>query len=63
MPKQKKPRGRPRIYEMPEPIPDSIENIVRSMRRDPARPADDWEYLREHKRKQEEAQKARETEE
>ena len=62
MPRQKKPRGRP-VRPMPDQIPDTPENVARSMKRDPSRPANDWEYLREHRRKLDESQADSDSEE
>ena len=42
MPKRK--RGRPRIYVMPEPIPDTPENIARAILQGP--PKKEWDYLK-----------------
>ena len=33
MPKQKRKRGRPVTLQMPEPIPDTLENVARSVLR------------------------------
>ena len=43
--KERKPkRGRPRIYVMPEPIPDTPENIARACMQGP--PAKKWDFLK-----------------
>lgn len=41
-PKQK--RGRPPIYVMPKPIPDTPENIARACMQ--GQPAKDWDFLK-----------------
>ena len=38
------PRGRPVKYTMPEPIPDTPENVARAIMRGP--PKKGWRYLR-----------------
>ena len=43
----KKPRGRP-PRPMPEPIPDTPENIARAIMRRP--PKRDWDYLKQYER-------------
>ena len=43
-PKAKRGRGRPRIYVMPEPIPDTPENIARACMQGP--PAKKWDFLK-----------------
>ncbi len=48
---EKKPRGRPVKNTMPEPIPDTPENIARSLMQGP--PKMEWDYLKA-KEKQEE---------
>ena len=49
MPKdsQKRPRGRPVENEMPEPIPDTPENIAKACMQGP--PKKDWDYLKKKK--------------
>ena len=44
----KRPRGRPSL-PMPEPIPDTPENIARILMTTPPKKEDEWEYLREHR--------------
>ena len=46
--KEKRPRGRPVENEMPEPIPDTPENVARACMQGP--PKEDWEYLKKDKR-------------
>ena len=40
-----KPRGRPVKNTMPEPIPDTPENIARSVLRSPRTPTGGWKYI------------------
>lgn len=49
MPRKKLPRGRPVKNTMPEPIPDTAENIARSLMQGP--PKKDWNYLKAKERK------------
>ena len=39
-------RGRPATLKMPEPIPDTPENVARAIMKDP--PKKDWRYLKKH---------------
>ena len=39
-----RPRGRPPVRIMPEPIPDTPENVVRTICQGP--PKRDWEFLK-----------------
>lgn len=41
----KKPRGRPPKLVMPDPIPDTPENIARAILRRP--PKEEWDYLKQ----------------
>ena len=44
----KKPkRGRPPVYDMPEPIPDTPENVAKAILATPPKQDDEWEYLKE----------------
>ena len=43
--RQKKARGRP-ARPMPEPIPDTPENVARIVMQAPAKPKDGWDYLK-----------------
>ena len=52
-PSAKRPRGRPVKNTMPEPIPDTAENISRAIMRGP--PKKEWDYMK--------AAKARESKE
>ena len=47
MPKAKKQRGRPPMKPMPEPIPDTPENIARAILTTPPKKEGDWEYKKE----------------
>ena len=47
MPKNKKLRGRPVTKPMPDPIPDTPENVARIVLQAPAKPKDGWDYLKE----------------
>lgn len=48
MTKPKRPPGRPPVYEyiMPDPIPDSPENIALACMQGPPPPKEDWDYLK-----------------
>ena len=50
-PKAKRGRGRPRIYVMPEPIPDTPENIARIFLNSPVVPKGGWQFLKDQKAK------------
>ena len=41
----KRPSGRPVKNRMPEPIPDTPENIARAFLRSPRTPPGGWQYL------------------
>ena len=40
-------RGRPVTNTMPEPIPDTPENIARALLTTPPKKADEWDYLKD----------------
>jgi len=42
-----KPRGRPVKYKLPEPIPDTPENIARALLATPPKRRDEWRHIRE----------------
>ena len=44
------PRGRPVEHPMPEPIPDTPENIMRAIVNTPPKKREDWSYLKESSR-------------
>ena len=48
---EKKPavRGRPVTNTMPEPIPDTPENIARALLTTPPKKRDEWDYLKKTK--------------
>ena len=46
----KRPRGRPVKNMMPEPIPDTPENVARAIMRGP--PKKEWDYLEAAGKKQ-----------
>ena len=41
----KRSRGRPVKYTMPEPIPDTPENVARAVLQSPRTPPGGWKYL------------------
>ena len=43
----KRPRGRPVTNTMPEPIPDTPENIARALLTTPPKGEDEWDYLKD----------------
>ena len=43
--KAKRKRGRPVTLTMPEPIPDTPENVARALLSTPRKREDEWEYL------------------
>ena len=47
---QKRPRGRPPVYPMPEPIPDTPENIAKAILSTPPKKDSEWEYLKKYPR-------------
>ena len=42
----KRPRGRPVSNKMPEPIPDTPENIARALLTTPPKKENEWDYLK-----------------
>ena len=40
-------RGRPVELEMPDPIPDTPENIARALLTTPPKGEDEWDYLKD----------------
>ena len=46
-PALKRPRGRPVKNTMPEPIPDTPENIARALLTTPPKGEDEWDYLKD----------------
>ncbi len=49
--KSKKRRGRPVTYPIPEPIPDTPENIMKAILATPPKGRDEWKFMQERKRK------------
>ena len=49
--KRKKPsqrhRGRPRTHPMPDPIPDTPQNVARALMTTPPPKESEWQYLRD----------------
>ena len=43
----KRKRGRPVKYTMPEPIPDTAENIAKAILSTPPKKPQDWKFMRE----------------
>ena len=41
------PVGRPRKYQMPEPIDDSPENIARAVLATPPKKREEWDHLKD----------------
>ena len=46
----KRQRGRPVEKPMPEPIPDTPENVARALLTTPPKGESDWDYLKARKR-------------
>ena len=46
--KKPAPRGRPVKNIMPEPIPDTPENIARAIMRHQPKPKGQWRYLKDN---------------
>lgn len=44
-------RGRPVKNKMPDPIPDSPENIMRAILEMPALKDDEWDYVKDKRRR------------
>ena len=44
-PVKSKKAGRPPTLTMPEPIPDTPENVAEAMMRTPARKPGEWKYM------------------
>ena len=45
--KKETKRGRPVEKPMPEPIPDTPENIARALLTTPPKKEDEWDYLKD----------------
>lgn len=48
MPRRKRPRGRPPL-PMPEPIPDTPENVARAVLTTRSKKEDEWQYLKDYR--------------
>ena len=46
------PRGRPVEHKLPEPIPDTPENIMKALLNTPPRKREDWKFVQERDKKQ-----------
>ena len=46
MPRPKKHRGRPIERPMPEPIPDTPDNVARTVLNTPPKKRQDWKYIK-----------------
>ena len=46
-PPKKRRRGRPVEKEMPEPIPDTPENVARALLSTPPKEDGDWDYMKD----------------
>ena len=44
---KKRGRGRPVEKEMPEPIPDTPENVARALLSTPPKEDGDWDYMKD----------------
>ena len=44
------PRGRPVEKPLPEPIPDTPENVARALLTTPPKDDGDWDYLKDRER-------------
>ena len=44
---EKRRRGRPVEKEMPEPIPDTPENVARALLSTPPKEDGDWDYMKD----------------
>ena len=47
---QKRPRGRPPVKDWPEQIPDTPDNVLRSVLSTPALRRDQWNYMKSKKK-------------
>ena len=45
----KRKRGRPVKYEMPEPIPDTPENVAKAILFTPPKKANEWKFMQKYK--------------
>lgn len=42
-----RPRGRPRTHALPDPIPDSPQNVARILMTTPPPKESEWQYLKD----------------
>ncbi len=49
--KKAKKKDRPPKYPMPEPIPDTPENVARAILNTKPKPDSEWEYLKKYPRR------------
>ena len=42
----KRKRGRPVKYPMPDPIPDTLENVLKALVTSPPKKRDEWGFLK-----------------
>ena len=47
----KKPRGRPVEHKLPDPIPDTPENIMKAFLKTPPRKREEWKFVQEREEK------------
>ena len=43
----KKPRGRPVEHKLPDPIPDTPENIMKAFLKTPPKKREEWKFVQE----------------
>ena len=53
MTEHKKPRGRPVEHKLPDPIPDTPENIMKAFLKTPPRKREEWKFVQEREKKTE----------
>ena len=46
----KKPRGRPVEHKLPEPIPDTPENIMKAFLKTPPKKREEWKFIQNRER-------------
>ena len=51
MTKHKNPRGRPVEHKLPEPIPDTPENIMNAFLKTLPKKREDWKFVQEREEK------------
>ena len=49
---KKQPRGRPVEHKLPEPIPDTPENIMKAFLKTPPKKREEWKFVQERDKKQ-----------